>query len=95
MHLAQSTQKVHQINHLRHYFAPLQVTYIEAHGTGTQAGDPQEVNTQANVFTKDRLNPLLLGSVKSNIGHTEGAAGLASIAKVIHDKYLETKNQYV
>jgi acyl transferase domain-containing protein/acyl carrier protein len=64
---------------------PDQVDYIEAHGTGTKIGDPIEVEAIANVFkkAKSKDQPLLLGSVKSNIGHTEGAAGVAGIMKVI------------
>lgn len=46
-------------------------------------GDPQEVNAIAELFCKDRSTPLLLGSVKSNMGHSEPASGLCSIAKVI------------
>lgn len=64
---------------------PAQVSYVEAHGTGTKAGDPQELNSIAEVFCKDRPldRPLLLGSVKSNMGHSEPASGLCSIAKVL------------
>ncbi|XP_003423914.1 fatty acid synthase [Nasonia vitripennis] len=62
---------------------PADVTYVEAHGTGTKVGDPQEVNSIAELFCKDRKSPLLLGSVKSNMGHSEPASGLCSIAKVL------------
>ena len=60
------------------------VSYIEAHGTGTLLGDPIEAKALGHVF---RLNhspeqPIRLGSVKSNIGHTEAAAGIASLIKV-------------
>lgn len=48
-----------------------------------QVGDPQEVNAIAELFCKERHSPLLLGSVKSNMGHSEPASGLCSIAKVI------------
>ena len=54
---------------------PSGVSYVEAHGTGTKVGDPQEVNTIAKIFCENRKGPLLLGSVKSNIGHTEATAG--------------------
>ncbi|CAG2220061.1 FASN [Mytilus edulis] len=57
---------------------PGSVEYVEAHGTGTQAGDPQELNTICDIFCKDRTRSLLIGSVKSNIGHTEPAAGLSN-----------------
>lgn len=62
---------------------PADVTYIEAHGTGTKVGDPQECNSIAELFCKDRTTPLLMGSVKSNMGHSESASGLCSLAKVI------------
>ncbi|GLH14335.1 Fatty acid synthase [Gryllus bimaculatus] len=62
---------------------PADVAYVEAHGTGTKVGDPQEVNSIADVFCKDRPSPLLIGSVKSNMGHSEPASGLCSLAKVI------------
>ncbi|XP_059050780.1 fatty acid synthase-like [Achroia grisella] len=62
---------------------PQDVAYVEAHGTGTQVGDPQEVNAIAELFCKDRKTPLLLGSVKSNMGHSEPASGLCSITKVL------------
>lgn len=62
---------------------PADVVYVEAHGTGTKVGDPQEVNSIADLFCKDRTTPLLIGSVKSNMGHSEPASGLCSIAKVL------------
>nr|CAD7589404.1 unnamed protein product [Timema genevievae] len=62
---------------------PSDVVYVEAHGTGTKVGDPQEVNSIADVFCKNRNTPLLIGSVKSNMGHSEPASGLCSIAKVL------------
>ncbi|KAK6634166.1 hypothetical protein RUM44_004774 [Polyplax serrata] len=62
---------------------PRDVVYVEAHGTGTKVGDPQEVNSIADVFCKDRNMPLLIGSVKSNMGHSEPASGLCSVAKVL------------
>ncbi|CAF4216355.1 unnamed protein product [Rotaria sp. Silwood2] len=59
------------------------VFYVESHGTGTQVGDPIEANTLGEFFKRSQYNPpLLIGSVKSNIGHTEGAAGVASLIKV-------------
>ncbi|XP_025419053.1 fatty acid synthase-like [Sipha flava] len=62
---------------------PKEVAYVEAHGTGTKVGDPQEVNSIAEFFTKDRTSPLLIGSVKSNMGHSEPASGLCSLAKIV------------
>lgn len=60
------------------------VTYVEAHGTGTKAGDPQEVNSITEFFCpEDRKTPLLIGSVKSNMGHSEPASGVCSLAKVL------------
>jgi acyl transferase domain-containing protein/acyl carrier protein len=62
---------------------PRQVQDIEAHGTGTSVGDPVEITALGNVLCEGRsaTRPLLVGSVKTNIGHTEGAAGLAGIIK--------------
>ncbi|CAG7787029.1 unnamed protein product [Allacma fusca] len=62
---------------------PLEVDYIEAHGTGTRVGDPEEIMGISKVFCEGRTGPLLVGSVKSNMGHPEPAAGLCSISKVI------------
>ncbi|XP_077481477.1 fatty acid synthase [Stigmatopora argus] len=60
-----------------------QVEYIEAHGTGTKVGDPQEVNGIVSVFSESFKEPLLIGSTKSNMGHPEPASGLAAMAKVL------------
>ncbi|XP_011704881.1 PREDICTED: fatty acid synthase-like [Wasmannia auropunctata] len=56
--------------------------YIEAHGTATKVGDPQEINAISNVLCKNRETSLMIGSVKSNLGHAECASGLTQIAKV-------------
>jgi acyl transferase domain-containing protein/acyl-CoA synthetase (AMP-forming)/AMP-acid ligase II/NADPH:quinone reductase-like Zn-dependent oxidoreductase/acyl carrier protein len=65
--------------------APRELTYIEAHGTGTSIGDPIEVEAIKGVLgTATPGEPLcLLGSVKANIGHLENASGMASLAKVL------------
>ncbi|AFZ33409.1 polyketide synthase (plasmid) [Gloeocapsa sp. PCC 7428] len=63
---------------------PSQIQYIETHGTGTSLGDPIEVLALAKVLAADRRqSPLYIGSVKTNIGHLEAAAGVASLIKVV------------
>lgn len=63
--------------------SPTCLNYVEAHGTGTVVGDPEELNAIDKVFCKNRETPLLIESVKSNLGHSEPASGLCQIAKVI------------
>lgn len=85
---------------------PSQIQYVEAHGTATTLGDPIEVLALGKVFSysKSKEDPLLIGSVKTNFGHLEGAAGVASLMKVIlslqHKKvpphlHLRTPNPYI
>ncbi|MFU8802987.1 MAG: beta-ketoacyl synthase N-terminal-like domain-containing protein, partial [Bradymonadaceae bacterium] len=60
---------------------PDDVSYIEAHGTGTELGDAIEVNALNAVFGKSSRAPIYLGSVKTNIGHLEAGAGIAGLIK--------------
>lgn len=63
---------------------PDQVTFVETHGTGTQAGDPLEMASVREVFGgQERDTVLNIGSLKGNIGHAETAAGVASLLKVL------------
>lgn len=64
---------------------PAQISYIEAHGTGTSLGDPIEVKSLKAVLMQDREldQPCWLGSVKTNIGHLEAASGIAGVIKVV------------
>ncbi|MFF3838340.1 SDR family NAD(P)-dependent oxidoreductase [Streptomyces sp. NPDC001930] len=65
--------------------APADVSYLEAHGTGTSLGDPIELNAAWSVLGQDRKpgDPLHIGSIKSNIGHCESASGVAGIFKTV------------
>ncbi|KAH7134406.1 hypothetical protein EDB81DRAFT_903350 [Dactylonectria macrodidyma] len=65
----------------------LDISYVEMHGTGTQAGDATEMNSVLSVFVPERQrmpnHPLYLGSAKANIGHSESASGVSSLIKVL------------
>ncbi|NUA43780.1 Polyketide synthase PksL [Dickeya solani] len=76
--LEREVYRKHQIN-------PDSISYIETHGTGTKLGDPIELEALASVFREwtPRKNFCGLGSVKSNIGHTSAASGMASVQKVL------------
>ncbi|SCG79570.1 erythronolide synthase, partial [Micromonospora humi] len=63
--------------------APADVDAVEAHGTGTRLGDPIEAQALLATYGQDRDEPLWLGSVKSNIGHTQAASGVAGIIKMV------------
>ncbi|NEA49583.1 SDR family NAD(P)-dependent oxidoreductase, partial [Streptomyces sp. SID10815] len=62
---------------------PDEVDAVEAHGTGTRLGDPIEAQALLAAYGQDREQPLWLGSVKSNIGHTQSAAGVAGVIKTV------------
>ena len=66
---------------------PLDVSYIEMHGTGTQAGDATEMNSVLSAFVPGQArmprNPLYLGAAKANIGHAESASGVSSLIKIL------------
>lgn len=64
---------------------PEEVAYVEMHGTGTQVGDLAEMTAVANTFkrAKGDKEPLRVGAVKANVGHTEAAAGIASLLKIV------------
>ncbi|KAG9276475.1 hypothetical protein AMEX_G8790 [Astyanax mexicanus] len=82
--IVQQEELLHRIYSAESYRSEVQ--YIEAHGTGTPVGDPTEAGSISNIIAKARpagLGPLCIGSVKSNIGHTESAAGVAGLIKVL------------
>lgn len=62
---------------------PTQISFLEAHGTGTLLGDMIEAKALAHAHRSRRDNPCAIGSIKGNLGHTEGAAGIAGLIKVV------------
>ncbi|WP_017609638.1 type I polyketide synthase [Nocardiopsis xinjiangensis] len=82
--------------HRRSAVEPEQVGYVELHGTGTPAGDPVEACALGEVFSPAREEALRVGSVKTNIGHLEGAAGIVGLLKVVlslsHGQLPPTRN---
>lgn len=64
--------------------SPDEIDYLEAHGTGTAVGDPIETRAIGEALGQQRKTPLLIGSVKSNLGHLETASGVAGLAKALY-----------
>lgn len=64
---------------------PTRTAFVECHGTGTQAGDTRELMAISNSLCETRAaeNPIIVGSIKTNIGHLEGGAGIAGLVKGI------------
>lgn len=75
-----------------------QTAYVECHGTGTPAGDPKESFAISQAFCehRDAEKPIFIGSIKPNVGHLEGAAGVAGLIKAVLavERGQITKNLY-
>jgi acyl carrier protein len=83
---------------------PTDIAYVECHGTGTKIGDPIEISALQNTVAKQREGVCYLGSVKSNIGHLESAAGIAGLVKsaltlnqgtIPPNIHFDTPNQFI
>jgi len=81
-HAAQSRLMAHTLESAG--LVPDDITYLEAHGTGTSVGDPIEARAIGEALGQYRQSPLPIGSVKSNLGHMETASGVAGLAKALH-----------
>ncbi|NER93305.1 MAG: SDR family NAD(P)-dependent oxidoreductase [Symploca sp. SIO1B1] len=81
----QSQQKLIKQALAQAQIKPSEISYLEAHGTGTSLGDPIEVNAAVAVLAEERTPefPLWMASVKTNIGHLEAAAGVSGLIKVV------------
>ncbi|KAM9973082.1 hypothetical protein ACTFIR_012456 [Dictyostelium discoideum] len=81
---AQSNNIVKAFESTNGSIEPSDIDFFELHGTGTPTGDPIEVEAVSDIFksVKSSSNPLLIGSIKSNIGHLEPASGVASLMKI-------------
>jgi acyl transferase domain-containing protein/acyl carrier protein len=67
--------------------SPREISYVECHGTGTKLGDPIEISAIKNTIARDRKDTCYVGSVKTNIGHLESAAGIAGLLKAVASLY--------
>jgi phthiocerol/phenolphthiocerol synthesis type-I polyketide synthase D len=83
---------------------PAQIAYVECHGTGTKIGDPIEISALKDTVARDRKNICHIGSVKSNLGHLESAAGIAGLIKSLAvlnhgvippNLHFRTPNEYI
>lgn len=80
---AKAQQALIENVHQRAMIPTTDLAYLEAHGTGTKAGDSLESDAIANAICSKRDKPLWVGSIKSNIGHLEACSGLAAIVKAV------------
>ena len=90
---APTQRRLYEANMLAAGITPADVNYLECHGTGTQAGDGQEMAGILSVFGKDstRSDQLIVGSAKANVGHSESGSGATSLVKTL----MCLQNRYV